>query len=131
MKRSVNKRQNHKTQRKGDTATAKAIATFTRMGADVLYPLTGSAAYDLAVDLGKGLKRVQIKFSSNKEVGLRRIHSNSSGYVVKTPRKGAYDWLYVLNGNGEEFLITYSLAGYQSITPQPNDRIERVLPECF
>ncbi|MBC7836414.1 hypothetical protein H7X87_01390 [Acetobacteraceae bacterium] len=106
----------------------QAIATFTKLGADVLFPLTESAAYDLVVDIGHGLKRVQIKFSSDKEVGLRRIHSNSKGYVVKIFRKNAFDWLYVLNSNGEEFLITYSLAGRQSVTPQQKDRIERVFP---
>lgn len=131
QKRSVNTRSNHKTQRKGDTAVSQAIATFTKLGADVLFPLTESAAYDLVVDAGNGLKRVQVKFSTFKEVGLRRIHSNSSGYVVKIVRKNAYDWLYVLNSEGEEFLITYSLAGRQSVTPQKKDRIENVLPQLF
>jgi PD-(D/E)XK endonuclease len=38
------------TQRKGDIATARAVATFTEMGFDVAIPLTESAAYDLVVD---------------------------------------------------------------------------------
>ncbi len=118
--------QHRTTQRKGDRAVAKAIATFTALGADVLFPLTESAAYDLVVDLGNELKRVQVRFSSDKEVGLRRIHSNSKGYVVKIPKENAYDWLYVLNGKGEEFLITCSLAGRKTITPQPKDLLERV-----
>lgn len=127
MKRFVSKRATHTTQRKGDTAVAQAIATFTKLGADVLFPLTESAAYDIVVDMGGGLKRVQVKFSTDKEVGLRRIHSNSKGYVVKTFRKNAFDWLYVLNSQGEEFLITYSLSGQQTVTPQKTDRIEKVL----
>ena len=116
------------TQRKGNTAVAQAIATFTKLGADVLLPFTESAAYDLVVDVGLGLKRVQVKFSSSKEVGLRRIHSNSKGYVVKTPKVGAFDWLYVLNNTGEEFLIIQGLGGRSSITPQQGDSIQNVLP---
>jgi hypothetical protein len=70
------------TQRKGDIGVAQAIATFTRKGYDVSLPLTESVAYDLVVDTGTELKRVQVRFTSSKEVDLRRVHSNSSGYVV-------------------------------------------------
>ena len=49
------------TQRKGDIATAPAIATFTALGFDVSIPLTESAAYDLIVDDGATLQRVQCK----------------------------------------------------------------------
>jgi PD-(D/E)XK endonuclease len=52
------------TQRKGDIATARAIARFTAMGYDVAIPLTESAAYDLIVDDGERLVRVQCKFVS-------------------------------------------------------------------
>jgi hypothetical protein len=87
------------TQRKGDIATARAIATFTAMGYDVSIPLTESAAYDLVVDDGAALARVQCKFASDsrRQVDLRRIHSNSTGYVVKRTEEGAYDWLYVFD----------------------------------
>jgi hypothetical protein len=69
------------TQRKGDIATSRAIATFTAMGYDVSIPLTESAAYDLVVDNGTRLARVQCKFASDhrRQVDLRRIHSNSNG----------------------------------------------------
>lgn len=127
MKRSVTERKSHTTQRKGDTAVARAIATFTKFGADVLFPLTESAAYDLVVDMGDGLKRVQVKFTSNKLVDLRRIHSNSKGYVVKTFKKNSFDWLYVLNGHGDEFLITYDLSRQLTVTPQERDGLENVL----
>lgn len=88
------------------------------MGFDVSIPLTESAAYDLVVDNGHGLVRVQCKFSSNaqKEVDLRRIHSNSGGYVVKRAAEGSYDWLYVLDGQGREYLLEECLAGRRSVT---------------
>jgi hypothetical protein len=83
------------TQRKGDIAVAQAIAIFTKMHFDILLPLTESAAYDLVVDTGTELKRVQVRYTSGKEIDLRRIHSNSTGYVVKKTKADAYDWLFV------------------------------------
>ena len=110
------------TQHKGDTAAAQAIATFTRMGWDVSIPFTESAAYDLIVDTNEGLKRIQVRYSSNGEVDLRRIHSNSQGYVVKKTKENAYDWLYVLQPDGE-YLIKECLTGRRSIKPTKNYRL--------
>lgn len=105
------------TQRKGDIAVSQAIARFTRMGYDVALPLTESASYDLIVDTGEALKRVQIRYSSVKEVALRRIHSNSKGYVVKKTKTNAYDWLYIFKNTGEEYLIKKCLVNRNSIVP--------------
>jgi PD-(D/E)XK endonuclease len=116
------------TQRKGDIATSRAIATFTAMGFDVSIPLTESAAYDLIVDNGQKLARVQRKFANDRrrQVDLRRIHSNSSGYVVKRTRQGSYDWLYVLDGNGSEYLIKECLAERRSVTLMDFDMLGAV-----
>ncbi len=113
------------TQRKGDIAVAQAVATFTRMGYDVALPLTESAAYDILVDVSGVIYRVQVRFSSERDVELRRIHSNSTGYVVKKTVKAAYDWLYVLRPTGEEYLIRQCLDGRRSVRPQETDRIHR------
>jgi hypothetical protein len=107
------------TQRKGDIAVSQAIARFTKMGYDVALPLTESASYDLVVDTGKGLKIVQVRYSSLQDVDLRRIHSNSKGYVVKKARNGAYDWLYILKNTGEEYLIKKCLSNRRAIRPNP------------
>src|SRR5687767_5385309 len=69
------------TQRKGDQATAQAIARFTSMGFDGSIPLSESAAHNLVVDENGALRRVQCKFSSSRDVGRRRIHSNGTGFV--------------------------------------------------
>jgi len=68
------------------------------------------------VDTSKGLKRVQVRYTSGREVDLRRIHSNSGGYVVKK-RENAYEWLYVLKKTGEGYLIKKCIADRRSITP--------------
>ena len=116
------------TQRKGDIATSRAIATFTAMGFDVSIPLTESAAYDLVVDDGSRLARVQCKFANDRrrQVDLRRIHSNSTGYVVKRALEGSYDWLYVLDGTNAEYLIKECLPGRRSVTLCDTDKLGAV-----
>jgi hypothetical protein len=80
------------------------------------------------VDNGKKLARVQCKFANDRrrQVDLRRIHSNSSGYVVKRTRQGSYDWLYVLDGNGSEYLIKECLAERRSVTLRDVDMLGAV-----
>jgi hypothetical protein len=112
------------TQRKGDIAVAQAVSTFTKLGYEVALPLTESAAYDLIIDTPEGLKRVQVRFTSEKDVELRRIHSNSKGYVIKKTRYDAYDWLYVLKVDGSEFLIKQCFDGRRSLRPQEVNKIK-------
>lgn len=111
------------TQRKGDIAVAQSIATFTKMGYDLALPITESAAYDLLVDDMTMIHRVQVRYCSGKEVELRRIHSNSQGYVVKKTKQDAYDWLYVLMSDGREYLIPECLDGRRSVRPQEKYRL--------
>ena len=111
------------TQRKGDLAVAQAIATFTKKGYDVALPITESAAYDIIVDNNVGLYRVQVRYSSTEDVELRRIHSNSQGYVIKKTKANAYDWLYVLFSDGREYLIQQCLEGRRAIKPKETYRI--------
>jgi len=111
------------TQRKGDIAVAQAVATFTRLGYEVALPLTESAAYDLIVDTGKKICRVQVRFSGEKDVELRRIHSNSKGYVIKKTVPNAYDWLYVMKPDGSEYLIKQCLSGRRSVSTKEEQKI--------
>lgn len=80
--------------------------------------MTESAAYDIVVDDGAGLRRVQCKYcgAARTQVDLRQIHSNSNGYVVKRVPSGAYDWLYVVGDDGSEYLIKECLSGRRSVT---------------
>jgi hypothetical protein len=112
------------TQKKGDIGVTQAIATFTRMGYDVAIPITESAAYDLIIDDGDRLYRVQVRYCGRRHVELRRIHSNSQGYQVKLPKENAYDWLYVLRNTGEEYLIKRCVSDQTSITLKEEYRIK-------
>ena len=107
-------------------ATARAVSTFTALGFDVSIPLTESATYDLIVDGADGLQRVQCKFSSTSDVDLRRIHSNSRGYVEKRLPVDAYDWLYVLRPDGTEYVIKECHHGRRAVTPRPEHRVGAV-----
>jgi PD-(D/E)XK endonuclease len=99
------------------------------MGYDVSIPLTESAAYDLVVDDGNRLLRVQCKFAANdprRQVDLRRIHSNSTGYVIKPTIENSYDWLYVFDGSDSEYLVKHCFAGRRSLTLHEADRLGAV-----
>jgi hypothetical protein len=115
------------TQLKGDLAVTQAIATFTRRKMDVSLPITESASYDIIVDDNGTLYRVQVRYSSGIEVELRRIHSNSTGYVIKKTKANAYDWLYILDSAGKEYLIKKCLEGRRSIRPRPEFALEVVI----
>lgn len=93
------------TQKKGDIAKAVAISRFTQMGFDVAILLTESASYDLIVDIGTQLVRVQVKYTTGSYVDMRRIHSNSRGYVVKSYKESSYDWLFIYRPEYGEYLI--------------------------
>lgn len=115
------------TQRKGDIALSQAIATFTKLGFDVLLPITESAAYDLVVDVNGILYRIQAKYTSGKEIDLRNIHSNSQGYVIKKVEECAYDWLYVLAVDGKEYLSKECLSGRRSVTTSVLQELHKVI----
>ena len=115
------------TQRKGDIAVTQAIASFTKLGYDVALPITESAAYDIIVDDSSGIYRVQVRYSGGVEVELRRIHTNSTGYVVKKTKADAYDWLYVLKPDGSEYLIKSCLSARRSIRPKPSDLLQNTI----
>ena len=51
----------------GDLGEADAIAVLTRLGGEVSAPLFSSPNYDLVVDFGAGLQRVQVKTSTAEE----------------------------------------------------------------
>ncbi len=119
------------TQRKGDIAKAVAISTFTKAGYDVAVLLTESAAYDLVIDDGTGLYRVQVKYSINREIPLTHVHSNAKGYVVKKTAENAYDWLYVYRPGDGEFLIKKCFSNRTTYSLQETDRITEGSPHWY
>lgn len=111
-----------RTQVKGDLAGAYAIAKLTELGFNVLTPLTESAQYDLVVEKDNKFKRVQVKYSSRQDVDLRRIHSNSKGYVVKKYDNG-FDLLFIMKPDFKCYLIDKNLSGRSYIRPKEDELI--------
>ncbi len=111
------------TQHKAEIAVAQAIATFTKLGYGVALPLTESAAYDILLDDGLKIYRLQVRYSKERDVELRKIRSNASGYIVKKVKAQSYDWLYIFRPTGEEYLIKKCLINRRAIRPLEKHRI--------
>ena len=60
------------------------------------------------------------------KVDLRHIHSNSTGYIVKRSRDNSYDWLYVLDVVGAEYLIKKCFSNRRSVTLRETDMLGAV-----
>ncbi len=65
---------------------------------------------------------MQVRFSGNGEIDLGNVYSNPKEYAVKETKPGSCDWLYVLRGGGQVFLIKKCLGGgRRSIKPTGKD----------
>lgn len=63
--------------KQGDAGLGQAIAYFTSKGYDVALPLTDSADWDLVVEMEDGLKRVQVKTSTQFKPSGNEVFSLS------------------------------------------------------
>ncbi len=99
--------------RKGDAGLGSAIAYFTSQGLTVSVPLTDSQDYDLLVDDGERISKVQAKAtwvqkkSGAFEVWLR---SNSGGCRSNNYAMSPFDWkkvdfVFILCSDGGQFCI--------------------------
>ncbi len=97
--------------RKGSIAVGEAIAYFIGTGISVLIPISDCDKYDLAIDEKGSFKRVQCKYSNDKEksgafiVDLRTF----GGYREKTYHtkylQDDFDYLFVYCSNGDKYVI--------------------------
>jgi hypothetical protein len=98
--------------KQGDVGLGSAIAYFTTNGYTVCIPLTDSQDYDLVVEKDDGLKKVQVKTTSQLkpsggyEVGLRVLGGNQSwNGVAKKFDNSKVDLVFVLTNKNERYLI--------------------------
>ena len=96
---------------KGNTGLGIAIAYYTSNGYIVSIPLNDTQDYDLIVDNGNNLLKVQVKTSKFKnsygiyQVSLRTCGGNRSGQTIKKFNENSSNLLFVLLENGEMYLI--------------------------
>lgn len=96
----------------GNIGLGAAIKYFSALGCVVSLPLNDSQDYDLIIDDGDSLHKVQVRTTNyitkigNYVVNLRVLGGNSkSNYVHKTANQIIYDILFVLCGNGDAYVI--------------------------
>lgn len=107
--------------KQGDIGEARAIYEYTKLGFSVSRTLFDSSKYDLIIDTGEGLERVQVKTTSFKErsgyysVNLKTSGGSSSKGTIRNRTDGDYDYLFVLTGDGNCWSIPVD-----SDTPKTN-----------
>lgn len=113
-----------KPKQQGDLGEADAIAILTRLGGEVSAPLFSSPNYDLVVDFGGGLLRVQVKTSAAVPrpgvfgVNIATCGGNQSwNRVVRMFDRSRCDLLYTLVADGRRWLIpSAAVDGRKKIT---------------
>ena len=100
------------TKMQGTVGLGRAISYFTTNGYTISLPLNDSQDYDLIVDDGEKLQRVQVKTTNAKNVSgtyhlnLRVLGGNSKkNFVHKTNSQISYDLLFAVCGDGRMYLI--------------------------
>lgn len=100
------------TKQQGNIGLGKAIQYFTLSGYTVSIPLNDSQDYDLIVDDGHHLLKIQVKTtkfctkSGYYNVNLRVLGGNSKhNYVHKKGNEVVYDILFVVCDNNDIYMI--------------------------
>lgn len=97
--------------KQGEVGLGAAIAYFTRQGITVCIPISESQRYDLVIEEGVELKKVQVKTTYYKkpsglyEAALKTSGGNQSSSHIKKLDKEAIDYLFVLTEDGQQYLI--------------------------
>lgn len=100
--------------KQGDWGLGRAIAYFTLKEYTVSVPLTESQDYDLVVDNGNGLKKVQVRTSGhaapsgNPKVNLRTLGGNQSFHTIKKFDGSKVDMIFVTTVGFGDYAIPTS-----------------------
>jgi len=109
---------NHKSQ--GDLGEARAVYEYTKLGYTVLKPLSEGNKYDLVVDNGTNLLKVQVKTSrcqtksGGYEVSLKTSGGNTKSNTIRRRSQDDYHLLFVLTENGRCWSIPVEALGNAS-----------------
>lgn len=99
------------TKRKGSLAVGEAISYFIKNGITVLIPVSDCDKYDLAIDEKGYIKKIQCKYSNDRE--------KSGAYIIDLRTFGGYrnrtyhtkylekdfDYLFIYCSDGKKYLI--------------------------
>lgn len=102
-----------KPKEKGDLAAAHAISYFMTNGYEVCLPIGDKRPYDIVVEYGGRLQRVQIKYAGyykgagKFKAALRTMGGNQSFHTAKKYRDDDFDVLFIYVENGRKFVIPW------------------------
>jgi len=100
------------TKKLGDIGLAQAIAFYAMKGWTVSLPLTDSQDYDLIVDDGEILQKVQVKYTSYQRSGNYQasiaVKGGTKGGTIKKASDVIFDRLFVAADNGDRWCIPRS-----------------------
>lgn len=103
------------TKQQGNIGLGQAIAYFTNQSFIVSLPLNDSQAYDLIVDDGSELNKVQVKTTAYKtpygifQVLLQTCGGNQSFHTRKPFDPQASDYLFIVTSDNDQYCIPCSL----------------------
>jgi len=100
------------TKEKGDFAVSQSIGKFYSMGFEVAMPIGDRKPYDLIIDNGEELFKVQVKYagksSRSKHVAYLRITGgNQSFNYAKKYKDDDFDYLYIYTADNRHYLIKW------------------------
>lgn len=97
--------------KQGDIGMCYAIAYYSKLGWTISIPVTDSQDYDIIVDTGTSLLKVQIKTTTQISeygvsiVSLRTNGGNKSGNTSKNFNENHCDLLFCMTDQGEFYSI--------------------------
>lgn len=93
--------------KQGDLGVGKAITHFASKGCTISIPLTDSQEYDLVVDDGNNIQRVQVKTTKYKRNGNYVVNLKTAlrGNKFKRFSNVHCDLLYILTEENDEYII--------------------------
>lgn len=98
----------------GNIGLSRAIYEFQKMGYTISLPMTENQKYDLVIDNGQGLKRVQVKTTQYKSkygtftVNIKTCGGNRSGHKLHYFDNKSCELLFVLTGEDDVYIIPTS-----------------------
>ena len=103
-------KENFNSKQQGNVGIAAAILYFTRIGWIVTLPLNDSQKYDIIVDDGSNLFRVQVKTtrfieSNSTYTVCLKSSGGTKGKIYATLSESNCDLLFILCSNGDTYLI--------------------------
>lgn len=101
---------NMNTVTQGSVGLANAISYYTLKGYIVSLPLIDNQEYDLLVDCGNGIEKVQVKTTKRKVAGnfkvqIKTVRPNRKSNTIKRFDNASVDLLFVLTEDMESYSI--------------------------